>query len=90
MFAAGPVKTLAGLALISAAVHAAVVTYDWNITYVNTNPDGLMDRRVIGINGQFPYASLLLFTMTCEGFLYALSNNHLYCILIDHQRLMSL
>ncbi|KAF9135877.1 ferroxidase fet3 [Mortierella sp. 14UC] len=49
-----PVKTLAILAGLSAAAHAAVVTYNWNITYVNTNPDGLMERRVIGINGQFP------------------------------------
>ncbi|KAG0073328.1 hypothetical protein BGZ89_006621 [Linnemannia elongata] len=54
MLASAPVKTLALLALVSAAAHAAIVTYDWNITYVNTNPDGLMERRVIGINGQFP------------------------------------
>ncbi|KAI1320225.1 hypothetical protein EDD11_001830 [Mortierella claussenii] len=33
---------------------ASVVTYNWNITYVNANPDGLFERRVIGINGQFP------------------------------------
>lgn len=57
MLASAPVKTLALLALVSAAAHAAVVTYDWNITYVTTNPDGLMERRVIGINGQFPYVS---------------------------------
>lgn len=56
-----PVKTLALLGLASAAANAAVVTYNWNITYVNTNPDGLMDRRVIGINGQFPYVSPLFY-----------------------------
>ncbi|KAF9151186.1 ferroxidase fet3 [Linnemannia schmuckeri] len=54
MLVATPVKTLALLALVSAAAHAVVVTYNWNITYVNTNPDGFMNRRVMGINGQFP------------------------------------
>jgi len=44
----------AALTLFSAAAQAAVVTYDWNITYVNANPDGLFERRVIGINGVFP------------------------------------
>lgn len=46
-------KTLIMLA-VATAVQAAVVTYNWNITYVNTNADGLFERRVIGINGQFP------------------------------------
>jgi iron transport multicopper oxidase len=27
----------------------------WNITYVeNANPDGLFERRVIGVNGTWP------------------------------------
>lgn len=47
-------KALAVLSAATAAVQAAVVTYNWNITYVNTNADGLFERRVIGINGQFP------------------------------------
>lgn len=34
--------------------HAATVIYDFNITRVNANPDGLLDRPVIGINGQWP------------------------------------
>ena len=34
--------------------HAATVTYDFNITWVTANPDGLLDRPVIGINGQWP------------------------------------
>ena len=33
---------------------AATVTYDFNITWVTANPDGLLDRSVIGINGQWP------------------------------------
>ncbi|KAF9093929.1 hypothetical protein BGX23_002698 [Mortierella sp. AD031] len=52
MFAS--IKTLVAIVWMSAVAHAAVVTYDWNITYVNANPDGLFERRVIGINGQFP------------------------------------
>ncbi|ORX49058.1 hypothetical protein DM01DRAFT_1338235 [Hesseltinella vesiculosa] len=33
---------------------AAIVTYNWNITYTNANPDGLFERRVVGVNGQWP------------------------------------
>lgn len=34
--------------------HAATVTYDFNITWVTANPDGLLNRPLIGINGQWP------------------------------------
>lgn len=37
-----------------AAVDAATVTYDFNVTWVTTNPDGLFERPTIGINGQWP------------------------------------
>ena len=30
------------------------VTYNWELTWVNRNPDGLQWRPVIGINGQWP------------------------------------
>ncbi|KAJ9634398.1 ferroxidase fet3 [Knufia peltigerae] len=33
---------------------AKTVTYDFNVSWVNVNPDGLAERRVIGINGQWP------------------------------------
>jgi iron transport multicopper oxidase len=34
---------------------AAVHEVWWNITYVeNANPDGLAERRVIGVNGTWP------------------------------------
>jgi iron transport multicopper oxidase len=33
---------------------AATVTYDFNITWVRANPDGLFERPTIGINGQWP------------------------------------
>lgn len=34
--------------------NAALVELDWNITYTNANPDGLYERRVVGVNGQWP------------------------------------
>ena len=34
--------------------NAATVTLDWNITWVNANPDNASVRPVIGINGQWP------------------------------------
>jgi iron transport multicopper oxidase len=33
---------------------AKTVTYDFNVTWVNANPDGLFERKVIGINGAWP------------------------------------
>jgi iron transport multicopper oxidase len=33
---------------------AKTVTYDFNVTWVTANPDGLADRKVIGINGLWP------------------------------------
>jgi len=33
---------------------AATIIYDFNITWVTANPDGLFPRPVIGINGQWP------------------------------------
>ncbi|KAF9972580.1 hypothetical protein BGZ73_004281, partial [Actinomortierella ambigua] len=47
-------KRVAFLALASVASQAAVVTYNWNLTYLDANPDGLFQRRVIGVNGVFP------------------------------------
>ncbi|KKY19915.1 putative iron transport multicopper oxidase fet3 [Phaeomoniella chlamydospora] len=35
-------------------VQAAVRTYDFNIGWLNRNPDGMVERPVIGINGQWP------------------------------------
>ncbi|KAK3117828.1 hypothetical protein LTR53_000377 [Teratosphaeriaceae sp. CCFEE 6253] len=33
---------------------AGTVTFDWNIDWVRANPDGMAERPVIGINGQWP------------------------------------
>ncbi|KAG0005660.1 hypothetical protein BGZ80_004046 [Entomortierella chlamydospora] len=51
-------KSLAVFALAATAAQAAIVTYDWNITYVTANPDGLKERRVVGVNGQFPIPAI--------------------------------
>lgn len=38
----------------SSFVAAATVTYDFTVSWVSANPDGLHDRPTIGINGQWP------------------------------------
>lgn len=40
--------------LLGLLSRAAIVTYDWNITWVTANPDGLAARPVMGVNGQWP------------------------------------
>lgn len=42
------------LLYLSLLVCGAIVTYDFNITWVITNPDGAFLRPTIGINGQWP------------------------------------
>lgn len=55
-------KSLVPFALLSRdLVAAATVNLDWNITWVTANPDGMLERPVIGINGQWP-PPLLNFT----------------------------
>ena len=48
--------SLSWVTLLYAATftHAAIVTYDFNITWVTANPDGAFPRPTIGINGQWP------------------------------------
>lgn len=38
----------------SLAVFANAATYNWQVSWVSRNPDGLLERPVIGINGQWP------------------------------------
>ncbi|CAO3681147.1 unnamed protein product [Rhizopus stolonifer] len=33
---------------------AARVVVDWNVTYTTANPDGLFERKVVGVNGVWP------------------------------------
>lgn len=35
-------------------VHSATHHYDWNVEWVNRNPDGMAERPVISLNGQWP------------------------------------
>ncbi|ORY28145.1 putative iron transport multicopper oxidase FET3 precursor [Naematelia encephala] len=44
---------LLGLLALS-TVNAAVIEHWWNISYATANPDGLHERRVIGVNGSWP------------------------------------
>jgi hypothetical protein len=41
---------------------ASAATYDLNVSWLRRNPDGMADRSVIGINGQWPIP-VLNFTM---------------------------
>jgi iron transport multicopper oxidase len=51
----GRVACLALSALLAiAGSQAKTVTYDFNVTWVMANPDGLFDRKVLGINNQWP------------------------------------
>lgn len=45
---------LTSAAFFASSIAAKTVTYDWNITWVNANPDGLKERPVVGINGEWP------------------------------------
>ncbi|KAK7519477.1 putative ferrooxidoreductase Fet3 [Phyllosticta citriasiana] len=53
---------VASLALFSygSVVNAETITYDWNITWTTANPDGMLERPVIGINGKWPLPVLNL------------------------------
>ena len=42
------------LGLIATLATAAIVTYDFDISWVTANPDGMFDRPTIGINRQWP------------------------------------
>ncbi|MCJ1384904.1 hypothetical protein MMC17_008022 [Xylographa soralifera] len=37
---------------------SATVTYDFNITWITSNPDGAYERSTIGINGQWPLPAI--------------------------------
>ncbi|PYH88052.1 hypothetical protein BO71DRAFT_489066 [Aspergillus ellipticus CBS 707.79] len=45
---------LASIVFLLTQCQAKTVTYDFNVTWVTANPDGLYDRQVVGINGQWP------------------------------------
>lgn len=45
-------------ALLGVCCQAKTVTYDFNVTWVTANPDGLHPRKVVGINGQWPLPTI--------------------------------
>jgi iron transport multicopper oxidase len=47
-------STLLGIWLVAAAATAKTVTYDFNVTWVTANPDGMTTRKVVGVNDQWP------------------------------------
>ena len=50
--------TLYLLGAVLALSRATTVTYDFNLTWVNTNPDGMFNKPTIGINGQWPIPTI--------------------------------
>jgi hypothetical protein len=38
----------------SLEISAATITYNWDIGFVQANPDGRASRPILGINGKFP------------------------------------
>ncbi|KAL4897033.1 Cupredoxin [Aspergillus ambiguus] len=46
--------SLTAVVLFIQYCQAKTVTYDFNVTWVKANPDGLHERKVVGINGQWP------------------------------------
>ncbi|KJX95791.1 iron transport multicopper oxidase fet3 like protein [Zymoseptoria brevis] len=46
--------SLTSLLFLASQALAATQTFDWNITWVNRNPDGQFERPVIGINNEWP------------------------------------
>ena len=50
------------LATILRCSLAATHNFDWTVGWVTANPDGMLERPVMGLNGQWPWP-LLNFTM---------------------------
>lgn len=46
------------LVVLTCRLFAYAAVYDWDVTWVSKNPDGLQTRPVIGINGQWPPPAL--------------------------------
>jgi FtsP/CotA-like multicopper oxidase with cupredoxin domain len=45
---------LLAASFLAQTISAATLTYNWDITWVQANPDHRLQRPVIGINGQWP------------------------------------
>jgi iron transport multicopper oxidase len=51
-------SSLLPITLLLSVAHTATVTYDFDISWVHANPDGLANRPVIGVNGQWPIPTM--------------------------------
>lgn len=51
-------STLAAATAFATTVSADTRTYDFTVSWVRGNPDGLHERRVMGINGQWPIPTI--------------------------------
>ena len=49
-----PVVLLGAFQILLRVCQATTHEFNWNVTWVTANPDGLADRKVIGINDQWP------------------------------------
>ncbi|WVQ69566.1 uncharacterized protein L199_007786 [Kwoniella botswanensis] len=45
---------LSAVTIAATTAKAATIEHWWNITYAQANPDGLQERRVIGVNNSWP------------------------------------
>jgi iron transport multicopper oxidase len=45
---------LSALTLLPLSVFSATQTLEWDVAYTTANPDGQFERRVMGVNGQWP------------------------------------
>ena len=46
------------LFVVAYGFHVYGAVYNWDVTWVNRNPDGLHERPVIGINNQWPVPAI--------------------------------
>lgn len=46
------------VSLLFSVAQCATKTYDFEVGWVSANPDGLQERSVIGINGQWPIPTI--------------------------------
>lgn len=51
-------RSLIFLAWFPLSILAATKTYDFNVGWTTANPDGLFERRTMGINGKWPLPTI--------------------------------
>lgn len=51
---------LSALCLAPLSAFAATRSLEWDVAYTTANPDGQFERRVMGVNGQWPIPAIEL------------------------------